>query len=128
MIWAMLAAYFLGGGMGGVHGSLLTSTMVKELSLLAETVIVEPERAGTVKSTFEALRNEIRRYERKFARSGRQLNRSYKDHEADREQVLSILSDLNNDWETMQNRAIELRFELRDQMTEEEWKKLFPDS
>jgi len=27
MIWALLAAYFLGGGLGGVSGSLLTTAV-----------------------------------------------------------------------------------------------------
>jgi len=125
MIWAILAAYFLGGGLGGVHGSLLTSTMVKELSLQAETIIIEPDRAGVAHAIFKELRNEIRGYERRFARSGRQLNRSYKNYEADEEQTLSILRELNTNWESTQQRAIELRFELRQQMTEQEWNELF---
>lgn len=128
MIWAILATYFLGGGLGGVNGSLLTSAMVKELSHKAETVIIEDDRAGTAQTIFKELRNEIRGYERKFARSGRQINRSYKDYEADKEKTLSILRDLNSDWETMQQRVIELRFELREQMTEQEWNELFYDS
>jgi len=125
MIWAILATYFLGGGLGGVNGSLFTSAMVKELSHKAETIIIEDDRAGTAQTIFKELRNEIRGYERKFARSGRQINRSYKDYEADKEKTLSILRDLNSDWETMQRRAIELRFELREQMTEQEWNELF---
>ena len=125
MIWALLAAYFLGGGLGGVSGSLLTTAVVKQLSEQTETIIDNPTRAATAQQTLRELRKEIRAFETVFAKSGRQLTKSYKNHEADQEQALTILSDLNSDWEAMQLRAIELRFELRDQMTEGEWDELF---
>ena len=125
MIWALLAAYFLGGGLGGVNGSLLTTAVVKQLSEQTETIIDDHTRAASAKQTLKELRKEIRAFERVFAKSGKQLTKSYKNHEADQEQVIAILSDLNSDWEAMQLRAIELRFELRDQMTEGEWDELF---
>lgn len=125
MIWMLLATYFLGGGLGGVHGSLLTAAALNELSDRAEVVITVESRAVTAKAVVKQLRKEVSRFERKFARSGRQLNRSYRRHEADREQAYAILHDLNEDWEIMQRRAIDLRFELRDAVTEEEWSQLF---
>jgi len=39
--------------------------------------------------------------------------------------ALDILRELNTGWEQSQQRVIELRFELRDSMTEEEWAALF---
>jgi len=35
------------------------------------------------------------------------------------------LQDLNGDWDIMQRRAIDLRFELRGQLKENEWNQLF---
>ncbi len=125
MIWALLAAYYLGGGLGGVNGSLLTTAIVKQLSEQTETIIDDPTRAAAAQQTLKELRKEIRVFERTFAKSGRQLNKSYKDHEADQEQAFAILSELNSDWEAMQLRAIDLRFELQDHVTEGEWAELF---
>ena len=125
MIWALLAAYFLGGGLGGVSGSLLTTAIVKQLSEQTETIIDDPTRAAAAQQTLKELRKEIRVFERTFAKSGRQLTKSYKDHEADQEQAFAILNELNSDWEAMQLRAIDLRFELQDHMTEGEWAELF---
>lgn len=125
MIWALLAAYFLGGGLGGVSGSLLTSETLKQLSAQSLTIIADPSRAERVENTFGVLRKEIRAFERKFSKSGRQLNRSYKSHDADEVQALAILDDMNSAWADMQLNAIDLRFELRQQMTEAEWTELF---
>ncbi|MEE8339350.1 MAG: hypothetical protein V3R56_04350 [Xanthomonadales bacterium] len=125
MIWALLAAYFLGGGLGGVNGSLLTTAVVKQMSERTETIIDDPSRAAAVQQTLRELRKEIRAFERMFAKSGKQLTKSYKNHAAGQEQAFAILSDLNSNWEAMQISAIDLRFELRAQMTEAEWDELF---
>ena len=125
MIWALLAAYFLGGGLGGVNGSLLTTAVVKQLSEHTETIIDDPTRAAAAQQTLKELRKEIKAFERTFAKSGKKLTKSYKNHAAGQEHAFAILSDLNSSWEAMQLSAIDLRFELRDQMTEAEWTELF---
>jgi len=125
MIWALLAAYFLGGGIGGVSGSILTSASVKQLSERTEEVIADPARAEAAQQTLAELRQEVKAFQKMFSKSGRQLNKSYKDHAADVNQTLAALEELNSGWDAAQQRAIELRFALRDSMTEEEWAALF---
>lgn len=125
MIWALLAAYFLGGGVGGVGGSMLTSASVKQLSERAEEVITEPARVEVAKQTLAELDKEVKAFHKTFGRSGKPLNKSYKDHADRGNQALVILDELNSSWEVSQQRAIDLRFELRDSMTEEEWAELF---
>ena len=46
-------------------------------------------------------------------------------HAAGPDQALAILDDLNLGWQTSQQHALDLRFELRDSMTEAEWAALF---
>jgi hypothetical protein len=123
MIWALLAAYFLSGG--AVSGSMLTSAAVKQLSKQAEVVVVDPAQAEAAQETLKALGTEVKAFEKQFARSGKQLKKSYKDHAADPDEALALLDDLNSSWETSQQRALDLRFELRDSLTEEEWAALF---
>jgi hypothetical protein len=125
MIWALLAAYFLGGGLGGISGSMLTTGAIDVLSEHAETVIDSPPRAAAAQQLLKELRKEVRAFERSFAKSGRKLNKVYTDYSSTQEDALTILNDLNSDWEAGQLKAIDLRFELRDQMTEEEWGELF---
>ena len=123
MIWALLAMYFLGGG--GASGSMLTTAAIKQLSEQTEIVVADPARAEAAQQTFVDLRKEVKAFEKKFAKSGRQLNKFYKNYTGDADQALALLEDLNSGWETSQQRAIDLRFELRDSLTEEEWAALF---
>ena len=71
------------------------------------------------------MKKEIDAFEKKFEIKGKQLNKAYKDYESREEYAYELITDLNADWKDMQFRAIELRFQLRDQMTESEWKELF---
>jgi len=123
MIWALLAMYFLGGG--GASGGMLTSAGVKQLNEQTEIVVADPTRAEQAQLIIKDLGKEVKAFEKVFARSGRQLNKSYKDHAADVDQALAILDDLNSGWELSQQRALDLRFELRESLTEDEWTALF---
>lgn len=129
MIWALLLAYFLGSGVGvgGVNGSMLTPASVKQLSERAEEVITDPARAEATQQTLAELRKEVKAFQKTFSKSDKQLNKSYKNHAVDINQALAVLDDLNSGWALSQQRAIDLRFELRDSMTEEEWTALFAD-
>jgi len=125
MIWALLAAYFLGGGVGGASGGMLTLASVKQLSSRAEEVIVDSVRAEAAQQTLTELRKGVKAFQKTFSKSGRQLNKSYKDHADGGNHAQLILDELNSDWVVSQRRAIDLRFELRSSMTEEEWVALF---
>ena len=125
MIWALLAAYFLGGGVGGASGTILTPASIKQLSARTEEVIIDSVRADAAQQTLTELRKEAKAFQKTFSKSGNQLNKSYKDHADGGDQALLILDELNSGWEVSQQRAIELRFELKNSMTEEEWVTLF---
>ncbi len=126
MIFALLAAYFLGGGIGGVTGaSVLTTAGVNQVSERAKVVIEDPDRSKAAQSTLKDLRNGAKNFQKNFGKSGKQLTKAYADHTAEREQILNILADLNSSWEVSQQRALDLRFELKDSMTEAEWATLF---
>ena len=124
MIWALLAMFFLGGG-GGISGSMLTTAGVKQLIEQTELVVADPARVEAAQQTLKDLRIEVKAFEKKFAKSGKQLTKYYKDHAADADEALAILEDLNSGWESSQQRAVELRFELKESLTEEEWAALF---
>jgi hypothetical protein len=77
------------------------------------------------KKIFKELKKELKSFEDTFSRSGGQLTESYLDHAADEEQALATFDNLNSHWETIQIRAIDLRFELRNHISEQEWAELF---
>ena len=123
MIWALLAMYLLGGS--GVSGGMLTAAGVKQLSARAEVVIEDPSRSESAQETMGKLRKEAKVFEKVFAKAGKQLTKSYKDHASNVDEELAILESLNAGWESSQQHALDLRFELKESMTEEEWAALF---
>lgn len=123
MLMALLAAYLLGGG--GLGGSILSPAAVKQMSKQVEVTVADPARAEAAAETLAELKVEIKGFDKKFAKSGKELTKLYKDHGADGDQMLAVLAELNADWEGSQQRGIDLRFELRESLTEEEWAAVF---
>jgi hypothetical protein len=123
MIWALLAWYFLGGVT--TTGAVLRSADVADLQESAATVIEDESRRQSVDETLVDLRVAAKDFEKSFARSGKQLNRLYEDHTDNQQQALTILQELNREWEAGQGHALDARFALRDQLTEDEWAALF---
>lgn len=125
MIWALLAFYFFGGG--GAGASVLTQEAVKEMGERVESVVEDPLRAEAAQQSLDELRAEIKAFNKTFSRSGKDLEKIYKDHEASAEQMLTILNDLNVEWDAAQTRAIELRFALKETLTQEEWSQVMDE-
>ena len=57
--------------------------------------------------------------------SGEQLDKAYSDHSDDGRQAGRILDELNADWAVEQKAAIDLRFQLKESVTKQEWTELF---
>ena len=124
MFWALLGMFLLGGG-AGVSGGMLTTAGAKQLSARAEVVIEDPSREEAAQETLAKLGKEVKAFEKMFTKSGKELTKSYKDHASSIEQERVIQAELNSNWNVAQQRALDLRFELKASMTEEEWTELF---
>ncbi len=123
MLIALLAVFFFSGG--GIGGSILTPAAVKEIGKQIEAVVTDRARAELASQTLAELKAEIKGFEKIFAKSGKELSGLYKDHGAGADQMLAVLDSLNADWEASQRRAVELRFELKESLTGEEWAAVF---
>jgi hypothetical protein len=125
MFWAFMYWYFFGGGSGAVDAGALTVETVNELSDRVEIVVEDPRRAEAARSVLGELAQEVESFEKTFTASGKKVTRSYRDHEADRAEIEAVLEQLNRDWQSGQERMLDMRFELRDQLTREEWEALY---
>lgn len=123
MLAALLAAYFLSGG--GTNVSILTPAAVKQLSQQVEVIVEDPVRSESAKKILKSLRKEIKGFDKEFSKSNKKLTKLYKDHASDMEGAPAIFGDLDVSWEAAQGRAFDLRFELKDLLTREEWEALF---
>ena len=124
MIWALLAWYLLGGA-GVGSGAILTSSGVEAIEEKLVEVVFDDVRLGRATDTLQTLRKDLKSFEKRFVRSGRQLNKLYEEHEVNRDATYAILDELNADWAAGQQQALDARFALRDALTEAEWNEMF---
>ena len=124
MLWALLGMYLFGVGGGPVVG-VLGPAEIKQISQQVKAVVVDPARREAALDTLSNSRSTSKGFEKAFSKSGKGLKSLYRDHEADTQPMVAILEALNEDWHQAQQRALELRFELREQLTEEEWALIF---
>jgi hypothetical protein len=117
--------YFFGGGASAIDAGALTPATVEELGDRIEIIVEDPGRAEAAQSTLGELRQAVESFEKDFDATSKAVTRSYRDHEADRAEIEAVLDQLNRDWERGQERVLDLRFELRDQLTREEWAALY---
>lgn len=125
MIIALLAVFFLAGGVSGVSGSMLTPEYINQLSKRVDTVIPDPARASAAQQTLAELNEEAKRFKKIFLASGEQLDKAYRDHSGDGSEAGLILDELNSDWALEQQRAFDLRFKLKESVSKQEWAELF---
>jgi uncharacterized small protein (DUF1192 family) len=125
VFWAFMYWYFFGGGAAAIDAGALTPASVEEMSERIAIVVEDPARVEAAQATLGALRKEVLAFEKEFTASGRAVTRSYRDHAADRAEIEAVLDALNQDWERGQERALDLRFELRERLTREEWAALY---
>lgn len=123
MLAAILIAFFLGGSVAS--GAILTKEALNDFDDRSQQVIDDPERAEAVKAEVDAIKDELKRFNKTFAKSGKLLTKTYKDHDADSASMQAQLDLLNADWEAAQLRAIDHRFNIREQITAAEWQATF---
>ena len=124
MVWALLA-WFLLGGSNGHSALMLNASGAQELIVSIESVVTDDLRRSEALLVVEDLESEIGGFEQVFSDSGRQLDRLYAIHDDASEEIREVFSELNSTWEVGQARALDVRFRLRELMTEEEWALLF---
>ncbi|NHA13994.1 hypothetical protein [Thioalkalivibrio sp. XN279] len=123
MLAALLVAFFLGGA--AASGALLTEDMLKDFSHRAEQVVVDPERIDAITKEVASLHDELKVFNKALAKTGNSLKSNYTDHSADAAGMQEELDALNSAWVAAQSRVLDHRFNIRDQMTPEEWQAVF---
>lgn len=127
MIWALLAAFLFGGGTNS-SASIITQAMIDQMIDQVEMVIVDPKRANAAVDNLDVMGDEIKNFNKKLAKSGKELGKLYTDHESNTMSMLSNLEALNTEWYATQQRILDQRFKLKNSISEDEWNKIFSDS
>jgi len=108
-----------------MSANLLSLEGLSDMTERVEIVVHQPDRREDAAHILGGLRKDVKAFEKTFTKSGRQLNKLYRNHSASRDESLAILSALNSDWAARQQHVLDGWFELRETLTEEEWNALF---
>ncbi len=123
MLNAMLTVFLLGGGLMG--GTILNPAEVEAITERIELSVGDPARVTTATALLDELETEVTNFDKVFVQSGEELSDLYRDHNADSRQILNTLEALNVEWYVSQYRGIKLRDKLKQEITADEWARIF---
>ena len=100
----------------------------EQLQEAGATVIAavdDPARRAEVEKTVDKIFTEAKLFSKRFQTAQKQIKKQYKNHAAGADEAFTVLSQLSTDWEASQERMADLQFDLREQLTEEEWDEIY---
>ena len=125
MLIALLLSYVLGGG-GAPFSGVLTTATLKDLGNRVSTFVTDPSRAARAAEILSSAQKDAKKFEKAYAESGKNLSRYYRDHKQNGARMMAEIRSLERRWETAQTKVLALRFELKSNLTKEEWERIFP--
>lgn len=108
-----------------VNADLSTPEELKQSGAKTVAAVQDPVRRAEVDKVVKEILAESKQANKRFQAARKQIKVQYQDHAAGADEALLVLSDLNADWQVVQQRMINLQFKLREQMTEEEWNQIY---
>lgn len=121
MIIALLTILFLGGG--GSFGPMDFFDQAKDT---AKTAIVDDDQRDEVQATLKTMTSRAKDYSKDANKVTTNLRKGFGDHEASTEHFTDIFAEISALNTAYSNDIVEMRFDLRDQVTREQWADLFP--
>ena len=92
------------------------------------TVVDDPARRADVEKTVIGILDESSRFNSAFEVARKQIKKQYQDHSSGADEALAVLSQFNSEWESAQEQMADLQFELRKQLTKDEWNEIYGPS
>ena len=122
MLMALIAVLFLGGGTTNAVLSYVAATK----SNVAD-VIEEPERRSEIKATLGQMKQRSKAQDKTARQILKRLQGELGEHEANTAAIDSVLDDHLASLHEYNEDMIDLRFQLKDKLSREEWAELFGD-
>lgn len=121
MLIAIIVAFLLGGGAGGVMA------YISDTRADVKVVIEDKDRRSEALAMLKRMEKEAAALEKQSGKRARQLGKALQDHEATDAEVYAIWSEHYERVDAFNREMIDLRFELREHVTRDEWQQLFGD-
>ena len=88
-------------------------------------IVDDPTRRVYAEQTIASILSESKRFHRVFSATSKEIQEQYQDHAASEEEAFFTLNQLNTEWEYSQEHMADLQFDLRRQLTEDEWNEVY---
>jgi hypothetical protein len=117
MIIAAIAALFLGIGGGGLS--------IDDFKDNVKNTISDKERVEQINEVFDEMEDLMKAYVEELESVGQQIGDLNKDYDAPDSRLEDLLANGIKSGNVSRGKLLDLRFKMRDLMTEEEWKGVF---
>lgn len=98
---------------------------VDQLNAFIKPGITEPDRREAISGDAEDIEKALEHFADQLKRGAKQMVITNEDHDSHRAAFENILDELNGERADTQQKILELRFSIRDQMSPKEWQKAF---
>jgi hypothetical protein len=123
MIAALIAILFLGGG---IEDAVLD--YVQYMRGTVKEVVADDERRADARATLNEMKKLTKAHSKSNQKTFKSLLRVMGEMGTEPETVDALWDDYFQTVDSYNERMIDLRFELRDTLTREEWEQMFADS
>ena len=119
LIGALMAIFF------SSTADLPGQGFVDLLNTFIEQRITEPNRRKAISSDADDIEKALAHFSKKLKKAAKRMVKTNEDHDSNRAAFENILDELNGERADTQQKILELRFSISDQMSREEWQKAF---
>jgi hypothetical protein len=96
------------------------------LKVRIEQAIDNPDKEKNLLSIVEEMEKESKSYSKELASGGKKMAKLNKNYASTQDEFSTLLSGVNSARVKTQEKMVEYRYKLRELMTPDEWKKVFP--
>ncbi len=121
MIWALLAVMFFGGG---VQDAVLDD--IKETKGVVSDLVEDKSRRSDINATLSEMKKRSKQRNKSAKQAFKELQGEMAEHDINEAGIDAVFDNYLASLHAYNNDMIDLRFQLRDQLSREEWAVLFP--
>ncbi len=119
MLIALIVALLLGGG------SISVMDYIADTKKDVKTIIVEPDRRADALATLKQMKKRASALKKESGKTSKRLTRALKTHDVTEAEIDAIWAEHYAAVDQFNRDIIDLRFELKDSVTRDEWQQLF---
>ncbi|MGD9189639.1 MAG: hypothetical protein PVI89_15575 [Desulfobacteraceae bacterium] len=95
------------------------------LNAFIEQSITQPDRRKAISGDADDIEKALEHFSKKLKKAAKRMVKANEDHDSNRAAFENILEELNGERADTQQKILELRFSIRDQMSRKEWQEAF---